>query len=168
MTELFTKQEKIFICFLLFGVLAGGGLELYQSNFKTISKITQNDSIEDIEKEIHERATLIDSLLDERTIAVDEEKIANTNKETSTKEANPKSNQTSFPVEINRATFDELVRIPQIGRVIANRIIEYRSTEGEFKDIEELIQIKGIGEKKLKAIKQYIYIEQNQSHLSNN
>ncbi len=161
MTELFTKKEKIFICFLLFGILVGAGIELYRSHFKTNTKTTQNEKIEDFEKQIHERATLIDSILDERIIATNREKMSDVKKIISNKDSGQKSNETIPQVEINRATFDELVRIPQIGRVIANRIIEYRSARGKFKDIEELTKIKGIGEKKLKALKPYIYVEQN-------
>lgn len=168
MTELFTKQEKIFIGFLLFGILVGSGIELYRSHFKTIVKTSQADKIEDFEKQIHERAALIDSLMNERTIADNREKIADVKKIISNEDSRQKSNKNIPQVEINRATFDELVRIPQIGRVIANRIIEYRNTRGKFKDIEELIKIKGIGEKKLKSLKSYIYIEQNQFYLPNN
>ncbi len=61
-------------------------------------------------------------------------------------------------IDINKATFDQLEVLPGIGPKLAQRIIKYRETHGSFKSLEELKQIKGIGEKKFEKIKPYIYI----------
>ena len=42
-------------------------------------------------------------------------------------------------INLNKATFEELVRITGIGPVIANRIIEYRQRHGRFSQIEDLV-----------------------------
>lgn len=60
------------------------------------------------------------------------------------------------PVDINRASQSELQAIPGIGKVIAGRIIAYRSQYGFFKTSEDLKKVKGIGSKKLKVISGYI------------
>lgn len=59
-------------------------------------------------------------------------------------------------ININTALSTELQRLPRIGPAIAKRILEYRDKRGSFKSIEELLNIKGIGEKTLENIKPYL------------
>lgn len=61
-------------------------------------------------------------------------------------------------ININRANIIELKELPGIGDVLANRIIEYRNEKGEFKSIEELKNVSGIGDKKFNDIKDKITI----------
>ncbi len=61
-----------------------------------------------------------------------------------------------FTVNINTAGINELVRIPGIGTVTAQRIISYRQLNGRFNKAEDLIEVKGIGPSKLQSIKKYI------------
>jgi competence protein ComEA len=62
-------------------------------------------------------------------------------------------------INLNIATKEMLLDLPGIGERLAERIIEYRNNKGEFKDIEELKNIKGIGEAKYEEIKDYFLIE---------
>ena len=50
-------------------------------------------------------------------------------------------------INLNAATIDQLETLPGIGRKTAERIIEYRTKSGGFKRIEDLMNVKGIGEK---------------------
>ena len=59
-----------------------------------------------------------------------------------------------IPVGINSASSEDLIAIPGIGRELANRIIDYRTTVGKFESIDELDNVAGIGNKKLAIIKQ--------------
>ena len=61
-------------------------------------------------------------------------------------------------ININTATAIELTGIPGIGPVLANRIIDFRTANGPFKDISELKQVQGIGEKTLLRLHQYLHI----------
>lgn len=59
-------------------------------------------------------------------------------------------------ISINNADIDLLVTLPGIGNSIASRIIEYREKYGNFVNLDELKNVKGIGEKKFNKIKPYI------------
>jgi len=62
----------------------------------------------------------------------------------------------SGPVNINAAFSKDLESIPGIGEVIARRIIDYRNQFGPFGDLEDLKKVKGIGDKKVEAIKKCV------------
>ncbi len=62
-------------------------------------------------------------------------------------------------INLNTATQKELQSLPYVGPKIAARIIEYREKHGPFKSIDELLEIKGIGQKKLERIKPYVSVE---------
>lgn len=61
-------------------------------------------------------------------------------------------------ININEATAAELASLPGIGPKIAERIIQYRSEHGKFKNIEELRSVKGIGKKLFAKIQPFIDI----------
>jgi competence protein ComEA len=64
--------------------------------------------------------------------------------------------QAGFPVDINSADSAALQTVPGIGPVIAQRIIDYRSQYGPFARVEDLIQVSGIGDKKLAQMQPYL------------
>jgi competence protein ComEA len=60
------------------------------------------------------------------------------------------------PVRINSASVAELCRIKGIGKVTANKIIDYRTQKGRFTKPADLLKVKGIGPKKLKLIQSQV------------
>ena len=62
-------------------------------------------------------------------------------------------------ININAASSKDLESISGIGEVIARRIIDYRAQFGFFKDLEDLKKVKGIGDKKIEAIKKRIIFQ---------
>jgi competence protein ComEA len=62
-------------------------------------------------------------------------------------------------VNINTATAAELETLPGIGPVSAQRIIDYRSEQGQFSSIDQLVEVKGIGEKSLEKISSLVSVQ---------
>jgi comEA protein len=62
------------------------------------------------------------------------------------------------PVNINTATAADFENLPGIGARTAARIIEYRQKNGPFKKIEELMNVRGVGEKSFLKLKPQLTI----------
>jgi len=60
-------------------------------------------------------------------------------------------------LDLNRADRASLEKLPGIGAVLAGRILDLRRKKGRFKNIDELLEVRGIGEKKLKAIRSRVF-----------
>jgi len=60
-------------------------------------------------------------------------------------------------ININTATVEELQTLPNIGPKTAKSIVKYRKKH-PFKSVEELVEVKGIGEKRLKKLKPYVTV----------
>jgi len=61
-------------------------------------------------------------------------------------------------IDINNASAEQLTAIPGIGKVMSERIVQFRDEHGAFKRIEDLLKIKGIGEKSFQKIRPYVRI----------
>lgn len=60
--------------------------------------------------------------------------------------------RTPYPIDINRADKDTFMELPGIGEVLAGRIVAYRNRYGNFKAVEELLNVEGLGKQKLDEI----------------
>lgn len=64
-----------------------------------------------------------------------------------------------FPVRINTASVAELEELPGIGPKTAQAIVDYRSTHGSFASVEDILEVKGIGEVTLERIRDLITLD---------
>jgi competence protein ComEA len=72
----------------------------------------------------------------------------------------PRESEEQSPqkIDINRAEPWLLEALPGIGEVLSQRIVDYRSENGPFRRIEDLLKVSGIGEATLEQIKDYITV----------
>src|SRR5262245_37456255 len=70
----------------------------------------------------------------------------------------PKPATASAPVNLNTASVAQLEALPGIGMKTAERIVEYRQKNGAFKKVEDLMNVRGIGEKNFLKLKLMITV----------
>ena len=62
-------------------------------------------------------------------------------------------------ININTASVKELEKLPGIGKGLAERIVEYREKYGPFRRAEHLIMVRGISDKRFRALRDSITVE---------
>lgn len=67
--------------------------------------------------------------------------------------------KTYHKININTATLTELIQLPHIGPITANKIIDYRNANGQFEKIKDITSVSGVGESVYKDIRKYITIK---------
>jgi competence ComEA-like helix-hairpin-helix protein len=65
----------------------------------------------------------------------------------------------SHPINLNTATADQLEEVPGIGPATAPKILDTRKSYGAFKSVDDLLSIKGIGQKRLDKMRKYLTVE---------
>jgi len=80
--------------------------------------------------------------------------------QTKTPPASAAKPATTAVVNINTASATEIATLPGIGAKTAARIVEYRQKNGPFKKVEELMNVRGIGEKNFLKLKPQLAVGQ--------
>ena len=139
------------------------GYGTYETDLSLVNRSTNSNIVsiemyvfsEDESELVTEKETSIKKeSIDTETTTLDTAQAKETKK-------NIKSSKTSDNkdcVNINIATAEELDTLPKIGPSIANAIIKYREKYGEFKSIEQIKNVTGIGDKIFESIKDLISV----------
>ena len=67
------------------------------------------------------------------------------------------------PIDLNEASADQLTELPGVGKVTADRIVEWRDEHGPFRRVEDLMKVKGIGEKSFEKLRPYVSVKRSGS-----
>jgi competence protein ComEA len=65
------------------------------------------------------------------------------------------------PVDLNKANVESLATVPGIGKVTAERIVQWREANGPFRRVEDLMKVKGIGDKTFDKLRPYIKVSKS-------
>ena len=63
------------------------------------------------------------------------------------------------PLDLNSAAVEELAELPGIGEELARRIVAYRTENGPFETVEEIMKVSGIGEGRFAALEGRIIVD---------
>ncbi len=61
-------------------------------------------------------------------------------------------------IDLNRATPDELTRLPGVGPALARRIVDVRDADGPFTQVDELGRVRGMGARRLERLRAFVTI----------
>ncbi|MCW8849424.1 MAG: helix-hairpin-helix domain-containing protein [Melioribacteraceae bacterium] len=155
LTKIEIKTSAFVILFFIIGIIA----KQYKLKFEIEDKKEFNYSFQDsLFKALSQSKS--DIMLKKKEKRVDSEVELS---DFSNKEKEPKQKGKvkidANSININTASVETLKKIPGIGEVIANNIILLRQKKGKFSSLDELIEVKRIGSKKLSSIKKYLYLE---------
>jgi competence protein ComEA len=146
MMTIFTSQERMVIQFLMIsiaiGLVTGVVRKMYFSP----------DFSEQIEKDIELFRNTTETIINSHS---------SMSENASTKTDDIEDEKSVKSLDINTAKKSDLLTLPKVGPVTAERIIRYRDDYGPFKSIDDLLNIKGIGSKTLEKMKPLITVGTN-------
>jgi comEA protein len=151
----FTKLESRAIILIIIAILVGTTIKIIKN------QVTSNSfDFESFDKEFIYKTSIYQNFSNQSPVdtLINSETTEETNikkQEKGKKEQNLKEKS----ININTATKDELVKLPGVGPSTAEKIIEYREKINGFKKIEDIMKVKGIGQKKFEKMKPYIFVE---------
>lgn len=63
------------------------------------------------------------------------------------------------PVDLNEANAEQLTAVPGIGETLAARIVAFREEHGPFRRVEDLLKVRGIGEKSFQKLRPHVTVK---------
>lgn len=146
MMTIFTSQERMVIQFLIISIAIGLITGVVRK------KYFSPDFSQQIENDIE---------LFKNTTKKKISSYSNLIENTSTKTGDIEDEKSVKSLNINTANKTDLLALPKVGPVTAERIINYRNDYGPFKSVDDLLNIKGIGPKTLAKMKPLITVGTN-------
>jgi competence protein ComEA len=143
-----SKQERRIALFLIIGLVVGAVVNAYKGHRGVrLDNVEAVASMDSLRREFVARACLLRA--GSAAALVDSGAQASVPVPT---------HRRVWVVDINRASAEELQKLPHIGPALAQRIVAYRQQQGPFRSIEEIKRVKGIGEHTFARIRPYLTI----------
>ncbi|MDO9548110.1 MAG: ComEA family DNA-binding protein [Candidatus Marinimicrobia bacterium] len=141
-----TRQERLVIQFLALFFVVGSAIHLIRGKTGPDDTLKISENFGEA-RDFKARAETVDSIYFTGQQLQETEVIL------------PQAFPVPQKINLNSATLEELMRLPKVGEVTAQRIIDYRTAHNGFTNIDELVNVKGVGEKTLERIKNEVSIE---------
>lgn len=144
-----SKQERRMVVFLILGLVVGAAVNLLMRHRgQRLDNMEAVATMDSLRREFVARAAQMGQVA---PVAVGD----------SLAQPTPVAATMRRPwlVDINRAPAAELEKLPHIGPALAQRIVAHREQRGPFRSIEEIKQVKGIGERTFARIRPYLTID---------
>lgn len=161
LTDLIEKYRFVIGGGLLVLILIGSGILLYRENY---TKPKMEDKVAGLEKRINELQNKIQDTSNNNqananaqasNVQAEQPTIA---QNTDNAKQTTASAKVTGKINLNTATAAQLDTLPGIGVAYAQRIIDYRNSKGGFKTIDEIKNVKGIGDKTFEKFKDLITV----------
>ncbi|MDR2593656.1 MAG: helix-hairpin-helix domain-containing protein [Fibromonadaceae bacterium] len=143
------SAEKSFLCLALFLFALGGVSRL--GFFSEISPL-ESVFLPMSEEAVLDSVAIVDTIDNEATASDDEDAKFAKHK----REKKPKKKAPAFPLPINSASNEDLCFIKGVGPSLAQKIIDYREKNGNFRTAKDLEKVPGIGAKKRQAMEEFV------------
>lgn len=138
----FSRLEIRIVLFLVGVLMVGGGIRFY------LGRINVSD-YKNFDYSFQDSLFYADSLREEFSVLGAD----------SVKWTAPKGVPVLGSINLNSAGVEELTLVPGIGKVTAGNIIKVRNQKGRFRRLDELLEVKRIGQKTFNKISRYFYID---------
>ncbi len=159
----FTKAEITLVSALLGFLVLGGILKNFRSVEKAETLVKKVETAQYREAEVDSLISL--ATAEQATVKEDVmQGVASENSKSGlAKRASQHSTEKKVftgTISFNKASIGQLQKIPGVGPVMAERLITFRTTKGgKVREFQELLEVKGVGEKKLEFFKKYFTLE---------
>jgi len=159
---LYTRQQLVLLLLLLAAVGAGLGVSHWRAAHPQLV-----ERLEQIDREI---AAAEEAKAEDRDLARVPETRAPRRRQRDESEPRPPARSRAAkpralqldepgpPLDLNRATLADLMRLPGVGPVLARRILETRETAGRFSAVDDLVTVRGLGPVRLERLRPLVGI----------
>lgn len=146
----FTRNEVKVILFLTTTFLAGLAIRWFRSSWDNQHAPTASTDYSEQDSIFLERSRRLLQSGPAKTV----ENTSKTGQHGSLKKTAPQPHS----IDLNRASEEQLILLPGIGKAYAERIVAYRTNHGPFRSVDELDHVRGIGKKTIKQLRLFVFV----------